>query len=194
MPYPPMQVKVTYPQLSPRSYWRRNRIELARLVFGGAAYLCLLVNLLTGGTAWSLAAVGGLAVAWITFFYKPLVENTVIKKMTDIGSAVCLYLFLLDWLFGGGWSGLVTPIVFFADLIIAGTYFLAFFRKEKRNFLPLFELMLVGLVAIFCGLVGWRLLNWPLIVVGGVCLALAALTLALHFREISVEIMKKVHW
>ncbi len=34
MPYPPMQVKVTYPQLSPRSYWRRNRIELARLCSG----------------------------------------------------------------------------------------------------------------------------------------------------------------
>ncbi len=194
MPYPPMQVKVTYPQLSPRSFWRRNRLELARSLFGTLSYLCLLINLLTGGTAWSLAAVGGLAVAWITFFYKPLVENTVIKKMTDIGSAVCLYLFLLDWLFGGGWSGLVTPIVFFADLIIAGTYFLTFFRKEKRNFLPLFELMLVGLVAIFCGLVGWRLLNWPLFVVGGVSLALAALTLALHFREISAEIMKKVHW
>jgi hypothetical protein len=40
--------------------------------------------------------------------------------------------------------------------------------------LPLFELNDGRAGRHFRGLVGWRLLNWPLIVVGGVCLALAA--------------------
>ncbi|MCE5343050.1 MAG: DUF6320 domain-containing protein [Eubacteriales bacterium] len=190
----PMQVHVTYPQLPPHSFWRRNRRELTRALFAFLAYACALVNLCVGGIPWSLAAIGGLAVIWIVFFYRPLVENTRIKKMTDVGAAICLYLFMLDWIFGVNWSGFVALIVFFADLIIAGTYFLAYFKKEKRNFLPLFELMLGGLVAIFCGLVGWSRLDWPMIVVGSVSLALAILTVALHFTAIRREIQKKIHW
>ena len=193
MDIPPMQVHVTYPALSAHSFWHRNSRELIRGLFVMLGYACGLVNILTGGVPWSLAAIGGLAVFWIAVLYKPLVENTVIKKITDVGCAVCLYLFLLDWIFGGNWSGFVAPIVFFADLIIAGTYFLAYFKKEKRNFLPLFELSLAGLVAIFCGMVGWSKLDWPLIVVVSVSLGLVVLTIALHFRVIWVEFSKKIH-
>lgn len=193
MQNPKMQVHITYPPQSPNDFWRRNRRELMRGLFVFLAYACGLINVAVGGLPWALAAIGGLAVVWIAVFYRPLVENTAIKKITDVGGAVCLYLFLLDWIFGGNWSGFVAPIVFFADLIIAGTYFLAYFHKEKRNFLPLFELSLGGLVAIFCGLVGWSRLDWPLIVVGAVSLALVGLTAILHWREIRVEFGKKMH-
>ena len=193
MDIPPMQVHVTYPALTPHSFWRRNSRELIRGAFVMLGYACGLINLLTGGTPWALAAIGGLVVFWVAVLYKPLVENTVIKKITDVGCVVCLYLFLLDWIFGGNWSGFVAPIVFFADLIIAGTYILAYFKKEKRNFLPLFELSLAGLVAIFCGLVGWSRLDWPLVVVGSVSLGLVVLTVALHLQVIWVEFCKKIH-
>ena len=188
-----MKVHSTYPALTPHSFWKRNRLELARGLFVFLAYGCGMINLAVGGKPWALAAIGGLAVLWIAVFYKPLVENTVIKKITDVGGSVCLYLFLLDWVFGGNWSGFVTPIVFFADLVIAGAYFLAYFKKEKRNFLPLFELTLGGFVAIFCGLVGWSRLDWPLIVVGSVSLALVVLTVVLHFHAIVEEFKKKIH-
>ena len=189
----PMQVHVTYPELARQSFWRRNRRELWRGMFAFAGYACGLVNLAVGGTPWALAAIGGLAVLWVAVFYKPLVENTAIKKITDVGIVVCLYLFLLDWIFGGNWSGFVAAIVFFADLIVAGTYFLASFKKQKRNFLPLFELTLAGLIAIFCGLVGWRKLDWPLIVVGSVSLGLVVATAAFHFHAIVEEFRKKLH-
>lgn len=188
-----MKVHIIYPIQTPLSFWRINRLEMLRLLFVWLAYLCALINFLTGGTPWSLAVIGGLIVLWVSVFYKPLVENTAIKKFSDVGIAVCLYLFLLDEVFGGNWSGFVVPIVLFSDLIVAGTYFLAFFKKEKRNFLPLFELTLGGLIAIFCGLVGWSRLDWPLIVVGGVSLALITLTIALHFQAIRLEFKKKMH-
>ena len=194
MSTPAMKVHITYPELTPHSFWRRNRRELTRGLFVFLAYACGVVNVAMGGKPWALAAIGGLGVVWIGVFYRPLVENTAIKKITDVGGAVCLYLFLLDWIFGGNWSGFVTPIVLFADLVLAGTYFLAYFKKQKRNFLPLFELTLGGFVAIFCGLVGWSRLDWPLIVVGAVSLALVTLTAALHWRAIGEEFKKKLHW
>jgi hypothetical protein len=193
MQIPKMQVHITYPELTNRSFWQRNSRELMRGLFVFIAYACGLVNIALGGVPWALAAIGGLCVFWIAFFYKPLVENTAIKKITDVGGSVCLYLFLLDWVFGGNWSGFVAPIVFFADLIVAGTYFLAYFKKEKRNFLPLFELTLGGLVAIFCGLVGWSRVDWPLIVVGSVSFALVVLTVSLYWKDIKVEFGKKMH-
>ncbi|MEA4998651.1 MAG: DUF6320 domain-containing protein [Candidatus Limiplasma sp.] len=194
MQIPKMQVHITYPEIQAHSFWRRNHRELMRAVFVFAAYACAFINIALGGIPWALAAIGGMAVLWIAVFYKPLVENTAIKKITDVGIAACLYLFLLDEVLGGGWSALVVPIVLFADLIVAGTFFLAFFKKEKRNFLPLFELTLGGFVAILTGLVGWNKLDWPLIVVGSVSMALVVLTAALHWKEIKVEFRKKMHW
>ncbi len=193
MQIPKMQVHITYPEVPPHSFWRRNSRELMRGIFVFLAYACGLINIVIGGIPWAVGAIGGLMVLWVAFFYRPLVEHTAIKKMTDVGAAVCLYLFLLDWVFGGGWSSFVVPIVLFAGLIIAGTFFLAYFKKQKRNFLPLFELTLGGFVAIFCGLVGWSRLDWPLIVVGSVSLALVVLTAALHWKEIRVEFGKKMH-
>ena len=85
MTAPKMQVHVTYPELISHNFWRRNRRELMRGLFVFLAYACGVVNLAVGGKPWALAAIGGLAVVWIIVFYKPLVENTAIKKITDVG-------------------------------------------------------------------------------------------------------------
>lgn len=188
-----MQVKIIYPEWSKKAYRTRNRIALLRTVFLFAAYASLLINLCVGGTPWSLIVLGGLATAWVVFIYRPLVENTLIKKMADSGIAICLYLFLLDGLLGGGWSRLAAPIVFFGDLIAMGFYYLVFFKKAKRNFLPLSESVLAGLIAMLCGLVGLSEVNWPLIVIGSVSLGLVVLTLIFFYRPFSLEVKKKFH-
>ena len=78
---------------------------------------------MTQGPEWSLIVIGGLMTVWIALIYQPQVEATPIKKLCDTALAVCLYLFLLDSVVGGGWSGFVVPIVFFGELIVTGGYF-----------------------------------------------------------------------
>ena len=121
------------------------------------------------------------------------VEATPIKKLCDTALAVCLYLFLLDSVVGGGWSGFVVPIVFFGELIVTGGYFLLFFHKRKRDFLPLFELILIGLVGTLLSLAGLKRLDWPMIVVGGVSLGLLLLSFLLFRKPLWLEIRKKFH-
>jgi hypothetical protein len=157
------------------------------------AYTCLTVNLLTGGMAWSLIAIGGLCVAWVAFVYRPMVEHTLIKKLSDISIAVCLYLFLLDAILEQGWSDFVVPIVFFSDLLLIGFIYLAFFKKQKRNFMPLFELILGGLVSILLSLIGMHGTDWPQIVVGGVSLGLLVLSASLFPKDVLRELQKKMH-
>lgn len=189
----PMRVHVTYPPNTPQSFWRRNRQALWRSIFVLSGYLCLIINLLAQGPPWSLIAIGGLMTAWVVLIYKPQVEATPIKKLCDSALAVCLYLFLLDSVLGGGWSDFVVPIVFFGELIVTGGYFLLFFHKRKRDFLPLFELILIGLVGTLLALAGLRQLDWPMIVVGCVSLGLLALSFLLFWKPLSGEIRKKFH-
>ena len=100
---PAMRVHTTYPPNTSQSFWRRNRQALWRSAFVLAGYLCLIINLLTQGPAWSLIVIGGLMTVWIALIYQPQVEATPIKKLCDTALAVCLYLFLLDSVVGGGW-------------------------------------------------------------------------------------------
>ncbi|MEG0742623.1 MAG: DUF6320 domain-containing protein [Clostridia bacterium] len=188
-----MRVHVTYPPKTARSFWLRNRRELWRSLFLLVGYTCLLINLLGGGSLWSLIAIGGLVVGWIILLYRPQVENTVIKKLCDSLIAVCLYLFLLDSLLGSGWGAIVVPIVYFGDLIIIGAYFGVFFKKQKRNFLPLFELMLAGVIASVLALAGLGRLDWPMLVAGSVSLGLLIVLLALFWKPLSREFQKKFH-
>ena len=188
-----MHVHLTYPPATRLSFWKRNWLSLWRTAFLFAGYTCLIVNFLTGGIAWSFLVVGGLMLFWIVFIYRPQVENTLIKKLCDVLIATCLYLLLVDSVLGTSWSGFVVPIVFFGDLIFIGMFFLLFFRKQKRNFLPLFELICAGIVATLIALVGMRTLNWPMIVVGSVSLGLLVLCMALFWQPMKVELQKKFH-
>lgn len=188
-----MQVHPTYPPRPSHSFLRRNRQDILRSLFLFSGYTCLIINLLTGGGPWSLIVIGGLCVFWIAFLYRPLVEHTLIKKLSDISIVVCLYLFLLDSILQEGWSVYVVPIVFFSDLIFIGGIFLLFFQKQKRNFMPLFELIVSGLVASLLGILGFAHISWALIVVGGVSLVLVVLSFAIFPKEILLEMKKKMH-
>lgn len=188
-----MTVVSTYPPATPLSFWRRNSLFIWRGIFLIASYVCLVVNLLTGGIAWSVIVLGGIALLWIAVFYRPQVESTPIKKLCDIAIAVCLYLFLLDSVLGTSLSEYVIPIVFFGDLIFIGSFFLLFFRRQKRNFLPLFELILIGIAFALLALFGVRSMPWPMIVVGGVSLGLLVLSFVCFFKPLCAEIKKKFH-
>ncbi|MCL1854628.1 MAG: DUF6320 domain-containing protein [Clostridia bacterium] len=188
-----IEIHRIYPKYKVNGFFRRNRLDLLRSAFLLAAYTCLIVNLFTGDMSWSLIVIGGLCVAWVAFVYKPLVENTLIKKLSDVSIAVCLYLFLLDAVLQQGWSIIVIPIVFFSDLVLIGFIFLVFFKKQKRNFMPLYELLLGGLVAILLSLTGVQTLNWPRIVVGSVSLGLLVLSVALFPKDMAKELRKKLH-
>ena len=64
---------------------------------------------------------------------------------------------------------------------------------RKRDFLPLFELILIGLVGTLLSLAGLKRLDWPMIVVGGVSLGLLLLSFLLFRKPLWLEIRKKFH-
>ncbi|MEG0269161.1 MAG: DUF6320 domain-containing protein [Clostridia bacterium] len=188
-----MDVHIIYPDVCKESFWKRNRAEINRLGFLYLSIVCVVINLCVGGMAWSLIVVGGLVVFYVAFLYRPLVEHTLIKKLSDVGIAACLYLFVLDGVIGGEWAHFVVPVVFFGLLTAIGSLYLIFFQKQKRNFLPLFELVLGGLISVLCGLVGLVKMEWPQFVVGAVSLALIVLGVSIYAKPMRLEFQKKMH-
>lgn len=188
-----MQVKVTYPKVKKRNFFVRNAKDLWRGLFTLTAYTCLIVDMLTPGIHWSLIVIGALCVLWVSLLYRPQVENTAIKKLCDILIAVCLFLFLLESVVGGNWASFVVPIVYFGYVALTGIYFLFYFRNQKRNFLPLFELLMAGMCATVILLCWDGYLSWPMIVVGSVCLGLQLLMLILYWKPMMLEYQKKFH-
>ena len=188
-----MEVKVTYPVVKKKNFFVRNAYDLWRALFTIVAYTCLIIDMLTPGIHWSLIVIGGLCVLWIAFLYRPQVENTLIKKGCDVLVAVCLYQLLLESVIGGNWGAFVAQIVFFSMLILMGVYFLCYFRGEKRNFLPLFELLVAGMVSTLIMLCCRIRLSWPMIVVGSVSLGIQLLMLILYWKPMLHEYHKKFH-
>lgn len=188
-----MDVRVTYPTVKKRNFFVRNAHDLWRALFTVASYTCLIVDMLTPGIHWSLIVIGGLCVLWVALLYRPQVENTLIKKGCDVLVAVCLFLLLLESVVGGNWAAFVAQIVYFGMLILLGVYFLFYFRRQKRNFLPLFELLLAGMVATMVMLCLRIRLTWPMIVVGSVSLGIQLLMLILYWKPMMLEYHKKFH-
>lgn len=188
-----MEVKVTYPVVKKKNFFVRNAYDLWRALFTVIAYTCLIIDMLTPGIHWSLIVIGGLCVLWIAFLYRPQVENTLIKKGCDVLVAVCLYLLLLESVIGGNWGTFVAQIVYFGMLVLMGIYFLCYFRGEKRNFLPLFELLVAGMVSTLIMLCCRIQLSWPMIVVGSVSLGIQLLMLILYWKPMLHEYHKKFH-
>lgn len=188
-----MDVKITYPEVKKKGFFRRNAHDLWRALFTLISYTCLIVDILTPGIHWSLIVIGGLGVIWIALLYRPQVENTLIKKGCDVLVAVCLYLLLLESVVGGRWGTFVAQIVYFGMLILLGLYFLFYFRRQKRNFLPLFEMLLAGMVSTLIMLALRIQLSWPMIVVGSVSLGIQVLMLVLYWKPMGLEYHKKFH-
>ena len=188
-----MEVKITYPTVKKKSFFVRNAHDLWRMLFTLVSYVCLIVDMLTPGIHWSLIVIGGLCVLWIALLYRPQVENTLIKKGCDVLVAVCLYLLLLESVVGGSWGAFVAQIVYFGMLILLGVYFLAYFRRQKRNFLPLFEMLLAGMASTVVMLLLRVRLTWPMIVVGSVSLGIQVLMLVLYWKPMRLEYHKKFH-
>lgn len=188
-----MEVKITYPTVKKKNFFVRNAHDLWRMLFTLVSYVCLIVDMLTPGIHWSLIVIGGLCVLWIALLYRPQVENTLIKKGCDVLVAVCLYLLLLESVVGGSWGAFVAQIVYFGMLILLGVYFLAYFPRQKRNFLPLFEMLLAGMASTVVMLLLRVRLTWPMIVVGSVSLGIQVLMLVLYWKPMRLEYHKKFH-
>lgn len=188
-------IKITYPkQISAKERERKAKKTLI-ICFTVAAVICGIVNLFDNRPPWSLVVVGGMILFWISFVYTPVIADTAISKISTIAVAVCLYLLLIDAVFGRwlSWSENTVTTISFSLLILDGIIFFTAFKKQKHNLLPLAVLILVALTLLTVSFFSKLKTSWQVIVGACVATAIVILAFACYPKQIVEEIKKKFH-
>ncbi|MDO4572095.1 MAG: DUF6320 domain-containing protein [Clostridia bacterium] len=189
-----MQIKLCYPTPGRAKRRRETLIRFLRWPFLFAAYICPILNIVTGGQAWSLIVLWSLWILWSSLLSPALVEYNRISQLIKLVANACVLLLLIDLLLSPGWAAEVVPIVCSSGLALTGTLFFTDLERQRQNMFPM---LLLILVSILCAIAGLVLLRGEgraaLAVMGALAFALlagCALTLG---RGLVAELKKRFH-
>lgn len=147
-----MLVNISYPEVSKRALQKRKLISILRWPAGLAAYICPIVNIVTGGVAWSLLVLFGLYLLWRFLLATDLVEYNRISQSSKLTLAFCGAIGLIDLLFGLHIALFVIPMLCFVGLSIASILFFTDLQKQKQNMLPMLFFLFICLLSGFIGI------------------------------------------
>lgn len=189
-----MKPEIIYPREDKRRRQRADVLAVARWPFLFAAYICPIINLVTGGKAWSLIVLWSLWMVWSLALNTDMVEYNRISQVIKLITDACVLLILIDVLLSPGWAVEVVPIVCFSGLMLTAALFFTDLERQKQNMLPLLLLCALSLVAAAVGLILWREESrWALAVMGAFAFAVLAASFMTLGRDFLRELKKRFH-
>ena len=170
-----MKIENDYPKIKSKvnKFLIFRRITL--ILFLISIIVCLIVNLSIGGKKWVYHVILGEIIFYYAFLNKPLIDNTLVKRISIVLMIVCIYLYVIDWIDHTSWSYFVINIILFSMIL----------------FQLLLFLTAIGSI-IFCILAITKVfkINWAVIVFGSLGLA-SLLMLLIFYREMITSELKK---
>lgn len=189
-----MKVEITYPQPQKKKLKRRKFLSIIKWPILLVSYICPIVNLLTGGKAWSLIVLMGLYMLWTLILSPDLVEYNRISQFIKLIFCTCVLLTLIDVFLAPGWAIQVVPIVCFGGLTVSGVLFFTDFERQKQNMLPMLLLIFLGIAGSVIGLSVWHEeSNWALGVMGALAFALLVALMITLGGEFIRELKRRFH-
>lgn len=189
-----MKVKITYPHGVKRKLQRRKFLRIARWPVLFAAVICPVLNLVTGGKAWSLIVLMALYMVWTLVLSPDLVEYNRISQFIKLITCSCVLLALIDIFLAPGWAIEVVPIVCVCALAVSGVLFFTDLERQKQNMLPMLLLIGLTLVGSIVGLCLWHEeSNWALAVMGVFSLILLVACVVTLDKDFLRELRRRFH-
>ena len=190
-----MKIDITYPSKSARKPGRRDLIGWAKWPFLFAVYICPIINIATGGKAWSIIILWSLWILWSFTLSPNLVEINRISLFVKFVVDASILLILIDLLIAPGWAVDVVPIVCFAGVTVAGILFFTDMGRQKQNMMPLLTLIALSFIASVAGMIIWRNREgqWAMALMGACAFALLIGGAAVLGRDFIREIKKRFH-
>jgi len=190
-----MKVEITYPPRNVRNFQRHQIIGWAKWPFLFAAYICPILNIATGGPAWSVVVLWSLWIVWSFSLSPDLVEINRISLFVKFIANSSILLILIDTLLAPGWAVEVVAIVCFGGLAVVGALFFTDIGRQKQNMMPILLLVAVSIVSSISGMIIWRQHDgvWALVVMGAFALALLVAGAIVLGNDFIREIKKRFH-
>ena len=185
------EIKICYPIPRRRllDLVKLRRAALRLLLAAGGA--CVLVNICTGGSAWSLIVLVSMWLLWSNLLARPLVEDSLQERISRLMLGVCLLVLTVELLYGGSYTGIVLPVLLGSTLTALA---LIFWLGRRQSLMPLLRLLVLAALDMLVSAFGLLPLNLPSAIVLA-CLGLAAALPALFAdrRRLVYELKKLLH-
>lgn len=186
-----MKIKITYPKVSPKIIKHQRLINFMKWPLLIAVVICPIINLITGGKAWSLVVLMSIYMAWNLVISRDLVEYNRISQFVKLITLTSLLLITIDVFLAPGWALEAVPILIFSGLIVTSVLFFTDIEKQKQNIFPFLFLILLSIFSSIIGLSFYHEKDsWPLTVMGIVALFLL-ITLSITLKENIINELKK---
>lgn len=186
-----MKIKITYPKVSPKIIKHQRLINFMKWPLLIAVVICPIINLITGGKAWSLVVLMSIYMAWDLGISRDLVEYNRISQFVKLITLTSLLLITIDVFLAPGWALEAVPILIFSGLIVTSVLFFTDIEKQKQNIFPFLFLILLSIFSSIIGLSFYHEKDsWPLTIMGAVALFLL-ITLSITLKENIINELKK---
>ena len=186
-----MKIKITYPKVSPKIIKHQRLINFMKWPLLIAVVICPIINLITGGKAWSLVVLMSIYMAWNLVISRDLVEYNRISQFVKLITLTSLLLITIDVFLAPGWALEAVPILIFSGLIVTSVLFFTDIERQKQNIFPFLFLILLSIFSSIVGLSFYHEKDsWPLTVMGAVALFLL-ITLIITLKENIINELKK---
>ena len=186
-----MKIKITYPKVSPKIIKHQRLINFMKWPLLIAVVICPIINLITGGKAWSLVVLMSIYMAWNLVISRDLVEYNRISQFVKLITLTSLLLITIDVFLAPGWALEAVPILIFSGLIVTSVLFFTDIERQKQNIFPFLFLILLSIFSSVIGLSFYHEKDsWPLTVMGVVALFLL-ITLSFTLKENIINELKK---
>ncbi len=189
-----MDIKITYPPVKRRGKFLRILVTALRWLALLACIACPVVNICTGGRAWSIIVVMGVYMLWTLVLSPDLVEYNRISQFIKLTLSACVLLGLIDYFLAPGWAVEVVSIVAFGALVICAVLFFSDLQRQKQNMMPMLVLILLCLIGSGTAF-GYYGKNtpWPMIVMGALALALLIACAGILGKGFIRELKRRFH-
>ena len=189
-----MKIKVTYPGVAPDKVKHQKFINFIKWPILIAVIICPILNIVTGGKAWSLVVLMSIYMLWDLVISRDLVEYNRISQFVKLITLTSLLLTIIDVFLAPGWAIEAVSILIFSGLIVTAILFFTDIERQKQNIFPLLFLILLSIFSSIIGLSFYHKEdNWGLAVMGGIALILLiALNIVLKDNIIN-ELKKGFH-
>ena len=186
-----MKIKITYPKVSPKIIKHQRLINFMKWPLLIAVVICPIINLITGGKAWSLVVLMSIYMVWDLVISRDLVEYNRISQFVKFITLTSLLLITIDVFLAPGWALEAVPILIFSGLIVTSVLFFTDIERQKQNIFPFLFLILLSIFSSVIGLSFYHEKDsWPLTVMGIVALFLL-ITLSITLKENIINELKK---
>ena len=183
-----MNPKIIYPLPDRQRKFYRYLRNYSRYAFIVSSLICLLVNYLVKGKAWSIIVVWSLFSIWRLFFSLRLVEFSIYGHAIKVTLYLVVLLILIDSLLAPGWAQTVVPIVLFAYFLIMIILYFVIYSRKQRHLLSVMMLGLLNLVMIPYSIHSWPIENWLAFAFEISSLVLFIIMTIVNWKDIKYEI------